>query len=75
VGHFTWVLNADKSDATENKLRSILDERIGDVVTCDFVYVDDVPVLASGKRQFFVNEIEDPITFIAERTGGGASGR
>ena len=75
VGHFTWVLNADKSDATENKLRSILDERIGDVVTCDFVYVDDVPVLASGKRQFFVNEIEDPLTFIAERTGGGATGR
>lgn len=69
VGHFTWVLNAEKSGVTERRLRETLDERVGDIVSCDFEYVDEVPVMASGKRQFFVNEIDDPADFIAQRTG------
>ena len=67
VGHYTWVLNAEQSHATERRLREALDERVGDIVSCHFEYVDEVPVLASGKRQFFVNEIDDPADFIARR--------
>lgn len=67
VGKFTWVLIAGPSAELERKLRLILDERIGNIVSCDFQYVSDVPVMASGKRQFFVNEIADPLQFINGR--------
>lgn len=60
VGRFKWVLNGRKDAVIESKLRGILDERIGDILECNFSYVEEVPVLASGKRQFFVTEIEDP---------------
>ena len=59
IGHFTWVLNAGRSSALENRLRLILEEQIGDIVSCNFVYTDEVPVMASGKRKFFVQEIPD----------------
>lgn len=59
VGRFMWVLNGRKSDEIEDRLRRILDERVGDILECTFSYVDEVPVLASGKRRFFVSEIED----------------
>lgn len=57
IGEFTWVLNADRSQQLEEKLYRILVDRIGDIVNVHYEYVSDVPVLASGKRQFFVNEI------------------
>ena len=54
------MLNGRKDAVIESKLRGILDELIGDILECNFSYVEEVPVLASGKRQFFVTEIEDP---------------
>lgn len=65
VGHFTWVLNAEKSESVENGLRGILDEGIGDIRSCRFVYTDEVPAMASGKRQIFVNEIPDVEALLA----------
>lgn len=66
IGRFLWVLNAEKTKALESKLRAILDERIGSIRECNFEYVDEVPVLASGKRQFFVSEIENPESLFVE---------
>jgi len=57
VGHFTWVLNAEKSDSLEDTLRAILVDRIGPIERVNYEYVTEVPVLSSGKRQFFVNEL------------------
>lgn len=68
VGRYTWVLNAERSPQVEEKLRAALDERVGDVISCDFQYAEEMPVLASGKRQFFVNEIEDPLDYIQRRS-------
>lgn len=59
IGQFTWVLNARQSDSLEDALEEILTDRIGNVDHVAFKYVEDIPVLASGKRQFFVNEIEN----------------
>lgn len=69
VGRFTWRVNAERSDGTERQLRALLDEKIGDIVSCDIAYVDEVSVLASGKRQPFVSEIDDPLAFILQRSG------
>lgn len=57
VGDFTWVLNADRSLDLESDLRAVLEERVGNIKRCAFVYVGEVPVLSSGKRQIFVNEM------------------
>lgn len=57
IGRFTWVLNAERSAQLEDKLREILRSRVGDDAACAFEYIDEVPVKASGKRQFFVSEI------------------
>jgi hypothetical protein len=62
-------VNAERSDGTDRQLRALLDEKIGDVVSCDIAYVDEVSVLASGKRQAFVSEIDDPLAFILQRSG------
>ncbi|OYN87984.1 hypothetical protein CGZ92_06945 [Parenemella sanctibonifatiensis] len=59
LGHFTWILNAPASAELERRLQAILETVVGPTEHCDFTYVDEVPVLASGKRQFFVNEIEE----------------
>ncbi|OYN92308.1 hypothetical protein CGZ91_02030 [Parenemella sanctibonifatiensis] len=56
IGRFTWILNAQPSTDVEERLRTILTDVVGPVEQCDFTYVDEVPVMASGKRQFFVNE-------------------
>ena len=68
VGRFTWVLNAEKSAEIERRLRDALDERVGDIIECGFEYVDEMPVMASGKRKFFTTDIEDPMALI---DGGG----
>lgn len=58
IGDFTWVLNADPSEALEADLSRILQERVGGIERVRFQYVTEVPVLASGKRKIFINEIE-----------------
>lgn len=61
IGRFTWILNAEKSPLLESRLRETLRDVVGSVEECNFAYVDEVPVMASGKRQFFINEmLEDP---------------
>lgn len=64
VGRFTWVLNVEKSAEIERRLRDALDERVGDIIECGFEYVDEMPVMASGKRKFFTTDIEDPMALI-----------
>ncbi|MEO4039284.1 hypothetical protein LG274_04955 [Micrococcus antarcticus] len=64
IGRFTWLLNAEPSAEIEGTLRRALDERVGDVVECRFEYVDEMPVLASGKRKFFVSDIDDPSALV-----------
>ena len=64
IGRFTWLLNAEPSAEIERTLRRALDERVGDVVECRFEYVDEMPVLASGKRKFFVSDIDDPSALV-----------
>ncbi|MGM0700213.1 MAG: hypothetical protein ACQEVD_15300 [Actinomycetota bacterium] len=60
IGTFTWVLNAPRSATLEYRLRSILDDCVGDIVRCDFIYDSQQLVVGSGKRQSFVNEIPNP---------------
>lgn len=59
-GRFTWLLNAERSDPLEGTLRRILDEEIGGITDCRFVYSDDALHSGAGKRQTFVNEMPDP---------------
>lgn len=59
IGRFTWVLHAPKSPALEAELRRILEDGIGDIISCDFTYLDGPPLAGVGKRQLFVNEIAD----------------
>lgn len=54
---FTWILNAKPSRLLERRLEEILESVLGEQVSCNFEYSSDVPVLASGKRQFFVSGI------------------
>ncbi len=65
IGRFTWVLHAARSRALETELRRILDDGLGDILSCDFVYLDGPPVDGVGKRQLFVNEIPDPEALLA----------
>lgn len=67
IGRFTWVVNAERSADLEEQLRGILNLRIGDIQDCSIEYVDEMPVLASGKRQFFVTEIKDPLALVEGR--------
>ncbi|MGO1737191.1 MAG: hypothetical protein ACTHZ9_12850 [Leucobacter sp.] len=69
IGRFTWVLNANRSSSLEHRFRRILEERVGDIVECGFEYVDEVEVLGSGKRQYFVSDIDDPQSYVAEFNG------
>lgn len=55
---FTWILNAERSRSLEGRLSDILESTLSERVSCRFEYSDDVPVLASGKRQFFVSAIK-----------------
>ena len=66
IGKFEWVLNSRENTELENRLRAILEERVGNILECTFTYVDEVPILASGKRQFFVTDIDDPASYVAE---------
>lgn len=68
IGHFTWVLNARRSAELDRTLRRILDEEIGDIVSCRVVYEEDALHSGAGKRQTFVSDIPDP----AARLAGGA---
>lgn len=68
IGKFTWVLNAPRSAALELRLRSILDDCVGDIMRCDFTYDSQQLVVGSGKRQSFVNEIPDPESLFRSRS-------
>ncbi|WP_394216106.1 hypothetical protein [Brachybacterium vulturis] len=59
VGHFTWILNADRSLELEAELRRILDDTLGDIISCEVEYSDDTLHSGAEKRQTFVNEISD----------------
>lgn len=63
IGKFTWVLNAPKSAEIESRLRTLLDDSVGDIVTCDFSYDSTELVVGFGKRQHFINEMPDPERF------------
>ena len=65
-GKFEWVLNSKEDAEIERKLRTILDEGVGNILECTFTYVNEVPVLGSGKRQVFVTEMEDPSSYFAK---------
>ena len=65
-GKFEWVLNSKEDAEIERKLRTILDEGVGNILECTFTYVNVVPVLGSGKRQVFVTEMEDPSSYFAK---------
>ena len=64
IGKFEWVLNSQENIELEKRLRAILEERVGNILECTFTYVDEVPILASGKRQFFVSDIDDPASYV-----------
>ena len=66
IGKFEWVLNSQENTELEKRLRAILEERVGNILECTFTYVDEVPILASGKRQFFVSDIDDPASYVTE---------
>lgn len=59
-GKFTWILNAPRSTDLESRLRTVLEETVGDIVRCDFSYDSQEFVVGSGKRQSFINEMPDP---------------
>ena len=51
-------LNVDKeSFSQESRMLSILKERFGDDADFKIEYCDEIPVLASGKRRYIVNEM------------------
>ncbi len=60
IGHFTWVLDADPSPELEHRIRQVLDEEVGDILSCEFRYVRPGELASEGKRRFFVSEIPDP---------------
>ncbi len=60
IGRFTWILSAARSPQLEAELRRVLDDEIGDITSCSFVYTDATLHSGAGKRQTFVNEIPDP---------------
>ncbi|ATG50311.1 hypothetical protein CFK38_01310 [Brachybacterium vulturis] len=60
VGRFTWILNAERSPGLDAELRRILDDELGDIISCEFVYADGALHVGAGKRQTFVNEIPEP---------------
>ena len=70
IGHFTWVLNAQRSAALDRELRRILDEEIGDILSCRVVYEEDALHSGAGKRQTFVSEIPDPDALLARTADG-----
>ncbi len=49
----------------EPVLRGILDDVVGDIVECRFVYTEEIPMMNSGKRKLFVNEMADIETVLA----------
>ncbi|WP_432789969.1 hypothetical protein QYM46_17340 [Brevibacterium sp. K11IcPPYGO002] len=59
-GKFTWVLNAPRSVEIEARLRKLLDESVGDIVSCEFSYDCEELIVGFGKRQHFINEMPDP---------------
>lgn len=60
IGRFTWVLDADPSPELEHRIRQVLDEEVGDILSCDFRYVGPGELATEGKRRFFVSDIPDP---------------
>ncbi len=77
IGEFTWVLNAERSESMEKALCGVLDEHIGNIRECRFIYTHDIPTMASGKRKIFVQEIPDAAALLArmeEDPVGGTGG-
>jgi phenylacetate-CoA ligase len=71
IGRFTWILNAEGTADLETELRRILDEQIGDIISCDFVYSESPVHGGTGKRQSFVSEIPDPEALLRSARGRG----
>lgn len=64
IGHFTWILDADPSLELERRIRQVLDEEVGDILSCEFRYVGAGELETVGKRRFFVSDIPDPETLL-----------
>lgn len=60
IGHFTWALDADPSEELERRIRLVLDDEVGDILSCEFQYVGPGELKTAGKRRFFVSDIPDP---------------
>ena len=58
-GKYRLNLNADKDDIDEDKLIQDYKRIFGQSSEFEVSYCDDVPVLASGKRRYIVNEEEN----------------
>ena len=50
------ILNANKTDIDEKELIQDYKNIFGQDSTFSITYCDDIPVLASGKRRYIVNE-------------------
>ena len=55
---YVLKLNVDKDTfMQEDKIISILTQRLGNDAEIRIEYCDEIPVLASGKRRYIVNEM------------------
>lgn len=70
LGRFTWIVNAPPSEEMDAVLRRILDEQIGDIISCEIVHTDEPLHTGAGKRQTFVTEIPDPEALLRRAAGG-----
>lgn len=57
-GSYQIRLNANKNMISESELINDLRRVVGRKAQIEIVYVDDIPVLSSGKRRYIVNEME-----------------
>ena len=58
-GKYQIILNVQKSDVNENELIHDYKKIFGQESDFSVSYCDDIPVLASGKRRYIVNESTD----------------
>lgn len=55
-GHYTLILNADRNNVDEEDLLNNYRRIFGDDSVFEIEYCDDIPVMASGKKRYIVNE-------------------
>lgn len=56
VGHYRIILNVGNERIDEIELKNKFLKILGELACVEFEYTNDIPVLASGKRRYIVNE-------------------